>query len=123
MDRVVKILDSVLKQDFIELSFSDICVYRPDDQKIKIFQDKIETFFNSQTTESKEANLLMYITKCEKANPTQLKLFYDTLDYLVRQNVLGPRVICEQVRDLLAVPTSHIYNLNIFPCSCFLMKS
>lgn len=98
MDRVVKIMDSVLKMDFIELSFSDISVYRPEeDHKAKKFQEQMEIFFNSQTTESKEANLTLYITKCEKANLTQLKLFFDTLDTLVKNNVLSARMICEQL--------------------------
>lgn len=99
MDRVGKIMDNVLKQDFIELSFSDISVYRPDfeEMKVKKFRDEMETFFNSQTTESKEAALLIYITKCDKANLTQLMLFFNTLDHLVKTNVLGARVVCEQV--------------------------
>lgn len=99
MDRVGKIMDSVLKLDFIELSFSDISVYRPDveQMKEKKFQEQIETFFNSQTTESKEAALLVYISKCDRANLTQLKLFFGTLDLLVRNNVLSARVVCEQI--------------------------
>lgn len=99
MDRVGKIMDSVMKMDFIELSFSDISVFRPDLEELKVtkFQEQIETFFNSQTTESKEANLTLYITKCERANQTQLKLFFDTLDLLVKNNSLSARVVCEQL--------------------------
>ena len=99
MDRVGKIMDSVLKLDFIELSFSDISVYRPDAEELKEkkFQEQVESFFQSQTTESKEAALLVYISKCDRANRTQLKLFFDTLDLLVRKNVLGARVVCEQI--------------------------
>lgn len=99
MDRVVKIMDCVLKMDFIELSFSDISVYRPDleELKEKKFQNEMETFFSSLTSESKEANLTIYITKCERANPTQLRLFFNTLDLLVKSSVLGARVVCEQI--------------------------
>lgn len=99
MDRVGKMMDNVLKQDFIELSFSDISVYRPDleELKVKKFRDDMEVFFNSQTNESKEAALLIYITKCDKANLSQLKLFFNTLDHLVKNNVLGARVVCEQM--------------------------
>jgi mediator of RNA polymerase II transcription subunit 23 len=99
MDRVEKILDSVLKMDFVELSFSDISVYRPDleENKVKKFQDQVETFFTSQTTESKEAALLVYITKCDRANLSQLKMFFDTLDLLVKNNVVSARAVCEQL--------------------------
>lgn len=98
MDRVGKIMDNVLKMDF-ELSFSDISVHRPDleELSVKKFQEQMEIFFNSQTTESKEAALLIYITKCDRANLTQLNLFFATLDLLVKNNVLGARVVCEQV--------------------------
>lgn len=99
MERVVKIMDSMLKLDFVELSFSDISVYRHDEEvmKEKKFQEQMETFFNSQTTESKEAALLIYISKCDRANSTQLQLFFNTLDLLVKRNVLGARVVCEQI--------------------------
>lgn len=117
MDRVVKIMDSVLKLDFIELSFSDISVYRPDveEMKEKKFQEQMETFFNSQTTESKEAALLIYISKCERANLTQLKLFFNTLDFLVGNSVLGARVVCEQ---LLSCEKLDIKN-ELFFVECF----
>lgn len=99
MDRVEKILDSVLKMDFVETSFSDISVYRQDfeENKVNKFQDQVETFFTSQTTESKEAALLVYITKCDRANLSQLKMFFDTLDLLVKNNVVSARAVCEQL--------------------------
>lgn len=99
MDRVVKIMDNILKMDFIQLSFSDISLVRQDVEELKIqkFQEQMEIFFNSQTTESKEAALLIYITNCEKANLTQLRLFFNTLDLLVKNNVLVARVVCEQI--------------------------
>lgn len=99
MDRVAKIMDNVLNIDFIELSFSDIAVFREDAEELKVkkFQEQMETFFNSLTTESKEAALLIYISKCDRANLTQLGLFFNTLDLLVRNNVLTSRVVCEQI--------------------------
>lgn len=99
MDRVEKIIESVLKRDFVELSFSDISVYRPEceEMKVKKFQEQIDTFFASQTTESKEAALLIYITKCDKANLSQLKMFFDTLDLLVKNSIVSARAVCEQL--------------------------
>lgn len=99
MERVARIMDSMLKMDFVELSFSDISVYRQENEEARVtkFQDEMQTFFNSQTTESKEAALLIYITKCDKAGRTQLKTFFDTLDLLVKNNVIGARVVCEQL--------------------------
>ena len=99
MDRVAKIMDNVLKMDFIELSFSDIAVYREDSEvtRAKKFEEQIENFFNTLTSESKEAALLIFISKCDRANLTQLKLFYNTLDHLVKNNVITARVVCEQI--------------------------
>ena len=92
-------MDSVLNMDFIELSFADISVFRDDveDLKVKRFQQQIESFLNSLTSESKEAALSIYISKCDRANLTQLRLFYDTLDLMVKNNVLTARVVCEQI--------------------------
>lgn len=117
MDRVAKIMDTVLKLDFIELSFSDISVYRPDveEMKEKKFQEQMEAFFNSLTTESKEAALLIYISKCDRANSTQLKLFFDTLDLLVKNNILGARVVCEQILSCEKLD----YKNELFFIECF----
>lgn len=99
MDRVALIMDGFLKMDFIEFSFSEIAKLRPDleNSKVTKFQDQMEAFFSTQTTESKEAALLIYISKCERANPTQLKTFFETLDLLVKRNVLSARAVCEQI--------------------------
>lgn len=99
MDKVGNIMDNLMKMDFIELSFSDISVYRADleEKKVNKFQEQIEAFFNSQTNESKEANLTLYITRCEKANLSQLKILFDTLDTLVKHKSLSARVVCEQL--------------------------
>lgn len=98
MDRVGKLMDNVLNMDF-EMSFSDISVYRPDleEMKVKKFQNEMEVFFSALTTESKEAALLMYIAKCNKTNLSQLTMLLDTLDTLVKNNVLSARVVCEQI--------------------------
>lgn len=99
MDRVAMIMDGFLKMDLIEFSFSEIAKLRPDleDLKMTKFQDQMEAFFSTQTTESKEAALLIYISKCERANPTQLRTLLDTLDQLVKKNVLSARAVCEQI--------------------------
>lgn len=93
------IMDGFLKMDLIEFSFSEIAKLRPDleDLKMTKFQDQMEAFFSTQTTESKEAALLIYISKCERANPTQLRTLLDTLDQLVKKNVLSARAVCEQI--------------------------
>jgi mediator of RNA polymerase II transcription subunit 23 len=117
METVKSMMDNFLKVDFIELSFSDISVYKPDleESKQNKFNSDMETFFNSQTNESKEAALLIFITKCEKANSTQLKLFFSTLDYLVNRSCLTSRQVCEQ---LLSYDKLN-YKNEIFFIACF----
>jgi mediator of RNA polymerase II transcription subunit 23 len=99
MDRIEKLLDSVLKMDFIEESFSDIALQRPEieENKIKDFQSKIESFFAQQSIECKEAALGLYISRCSEANYHQLTILFQSLDLLVKDNILGSRIVCEQI--------------------------
>lgn len=39
----------------------------------------------------------MYIAKCNKTNLSNLRMFLGTLDLLVKDNVVGARVVCEQI--------------------------
>jgi hypothetical protein len=45
------------------------------------------------------AALLIYVSKCgsSEVNNSQLQLFLETLDNLVKNNVLSARVVCEQI--------------------------
>lgn len=99
MERIEKIMDSVLKMDFIEESFSDIALQRPEieESKLKDFQDKIEAFFSQQSPECKEVALSIFISRCSEANYHQLKILFETLDQLVKISVLPSRVVCEQI--------------------------
>lgn len=91
-------MDSVLKMDFIEESFSDISIQRLEIEKNKIrhFEEMVETFF-SQQTECKETALLAYLSRCSEANYRQLNILFKTLDLLVKNNVLSSRAVCEQI--------------------------
>jgi mediator of RNA polymerase II transcription subunit 23 len=102
MDRVDKVsvmLDSVLKMDFIEESFSDISSFSPqiEESKLRDFREKIDTFFTQQTPECKEAALSIYISRCSEANYHQIQILYNTLDLLVKNNILNSRMVCEQI--------------------------
>lgn len=90
MERVGQIMDGFLKMDS---ELSDL-----EELKVKRFQEKMEVFLNSCTTETKEAAILIYIAKCCcRTNLSQLKIFLDTLDLLVKNNVLPARAVCEQI--------------------------
>lgn len=117
MDRVAQIMDGFLKMDFIEFSFSEIAKLRPENSKVTKFQDQMEAFFSTQTTESKEAALLIYISKCKRANPTQLATLLDTLDQLVKKNVLSARAVCEQILSCEKLD----FKNELFFCECFKM--
>lgn len=107
MDRIVQILDTFLKMDSIDLSYADV-------SRVQKFQE-IETFFAASTTETKEAALLIYITKCDRANPSQLKFLFDTLEKLVENKILNVRLICEQILNSEKLD----FKNELFFCSCF----
>ena len=85
MDRVATIIDSFLKMDFN--SFADISIHRQDleDEKIKKFQDQMESFFNSQTNELKDAAVLIYITKVCSVHQNKETFIIKILKYEFRE--------------------------------------
>lgn len=117
MDRIEKLLDSILKMDFIEESFSDIALQRPEieENKIKDFQSKIESFFTQQSPEVKESALSIYISRGSDANYHQLNILLQTLDLLVKDNILGPRTVCEQILSSEKL----VYKNELFFVECF----
>lgn len=99
MERIVKIMDSVIKHSFIQEAFNDIATHRneSEEEKVKHFQKEIQSYFSNQTSECKEAAVSMYISRCQEANLSQLKLLLKTLDLLVKNNILSARIVCEQI--------------------------
>lgn len=119
MDRVEKIIDSILKVDYIDLSFSDIALQRPEieENKLKDYYEKIETFFSQQTPECKEASLSIYIARCSEANYHQLNILFHALDLLVKNNILASRSVCEQILSSDKLDYKH----ELFFVECFKM--
>lgn len=117
MEQVEKLMDIILKMDFIEETFSNISVQRPDieENKLSEFRNKIDAFFNQQSPECKEAALSMYISRCSEANYHQLTILYHTLDLLVKANVLSSRSVCEQILSSEKLD----YKQELFFVECF----
>lgn len=119
MEPIEKIMDIILKMDFIEEAFFDISVQRPEvaENQKKIFEEKLLTFFTQQTPENKEVALSVFIAKCSEANYHQLNLLFTTLEYLVKNNVLNSRNVCEQILGSEKLD----YKNELFFVECFKM--
>jgi mediator of RNA polymerase II transcription subunit 23 len=115
MERIEKIIDSVLKIE--ESTFSDMQPEIESGNRLKDFQDKTENFFNQQSPEAKEANLSIYISRCSEANYHQLCILFNTLDLLVKNNVLTSRLVCEQILNSDKLDSKH----ELFFVECFKM--
>ncbi|KAG5667969.1 hypothetical protein PVAND_015928 [Polypedilum vanderplanki] len=119
MDRIERIIDSILKMDYIEECFFNISVQRPEieENKSKEFQEKLEAFFNQQTPECKEAALSIFISRCSETNNHQLSMLFQALDLMVKNNVLSPRIVCEQILSSEKLD----YKNELFFVECFKM--
>ncbi|XP_059618578.1 mediator of RNA polymerase II transcription subunit 23 [Phlebotomus argentipes] len=91
--QILSLIDDILKIDSNEDVFPG-----EEEDKSDAFQKKIGALFGGLTSEQKESTLRQYLVKAAtQTNLSQLKLLLETLSFLVRENALPARLLCEQI--------------------------